>query len=214
MFKLFSIDHEINISTLSDDELSSKIEDLSKTLSSYQILLWDCFEERERRHAQKVNNLQAVINIVRDISNKGNIHENESVDKSLNQCQNTSTAVLTIFEINSVTKEKHKLSRRKTKPNIDIENDIALPSNASGDSTNLYRYHEHERIEEGEDYQGRLVYKGELVEILTGSKNGKPFTFKYKAVVKHSTGSCIKLGNFNDKSSIGFRDSKNIRLDN
>ena len=92
------IDNETNLSTLSDNGLSSVINKLSSELSNYQILLWDCFKKREKRHIQNITNLQAIINRVRDISNKGNIHGKRSIDESLINCLNTPTVVLTISD--------------------------------------------------------------------------------------------------------------------
>ena len=65
-----------------------------------------------------------VINRVRDISNNGNIHGNESVD-----------VVSITSEINNVTEELRKSSHRKSKPNINIDDNISLPSNTSDGST-------------------------------------------------------------------------------
>ena len=42
------IDHDTNLSTLSDDELTTAINELSSALSAYQMKLWDCFKEREK----------------------------------------------------------------------------------------------------------------------------------------------------------------------
>ena len=152
------IDNETNLGTLSDDELSSAINELSLALSNYQILLLNCINEREKRHTEQVTNLHAIISHVRDIGNDGNIHENESDDN------------------------------------------ISLSSNISDHSS------------AGKDCQGRSVYTGDLVEILTGSKNGKPFKSNEIALVRYSTGSRIRLSKLDNKSIIGFRDSKNVRL--
>ena len=58
----------------------------------------------------------------------------------------------------------------------------------------------------------RIVHTGDLVEVISGSKKGKPFKPKDQALVLHSTGSLIKLRNLYDENIIGYCDGKNIRL--
>ena len=56
------------------------------------------------------------------------------------------------------------------------------------------------------------MYIGDLVELLTQSKNGKPFKLKEKVLVTASTGFRILFCKTNNKKISGCRDGKNISL--
>ena len=56
------------------------------------------------------------------------------------------------------------------------------------------------------------MHIGDLVEVISGSKNGQPFKSKEKALVQYSTGSRIKICKLYDETIIEFCDSKNICL--
>ena len=85
------VDDEVEVQALSDEELSSTINALSKNLSRYHLLLWDCIKERERRHSEQVQYLQRIIDNV-----KGTVLDNDSSSDSLINYQNMSTANYTI----------------------------------------------------------------------------------------------------------------------
>ena len=81
------IDDEVEVEALSNEELSLTINELSKNLSRYHLLLWDCIKERERRHSEQVQYLQRIINNV-----KGTVLDNDSGIDSLIDYMNMSTA--------------------------------------------------------------------------------------------------------------------------
>ena len=56
------------------------------------------------------------------------------------------------------------------------------------------------------------MHAGDLVEVISISKNGKPLKSKEKALLQYSTGSRIKLCNLYDETIIGYRNSENICL--
>ena len=194
------IDHDTNLSTLSDDELTNAINELSSALSAYQMKLWDCFKEREKRLIQKNANLRAIIDRVRDISNDGNINVNESINESSDNLPNSSTVIATISDNNCDTNGFCILSHIKPGRRIEFDDNNSLKSNASDHSDN------------GKDCDGRSIHTGDLVEVLTDSKNGKPFKSKEIVLVTYSTGNRVRLAKLDNRSIIGFRDSKNVRL--
>ena len=67
-------------------------------------------------------------------------------------------------------------------------------------------------MDNGKDCEGRSIHTGDLVEVLTDSKNGKPFKSKEIVLVTYSTGNRVRLAKLDNRSIIGFRDSKNVRL--
>ena len=194
------IDHDTNLSTLSDDELTTAINELSSALSAYQMKLWDCFKEREKRLIQKNANLRAIIDRVRDISNDGNINVNESINESSDNLPNSSTVIATISDNNSDTNGFCILSHIKPGRRIEFDDNNSLKSNAS------------DHLDNGKDCDGRSIHTGDLVEVLTDSKNGKPFKSKEIVLVTYSTGNRVRLAKLDNRSIIGFRDSKNVRL--
>ena len=194
---------------MSDDELTTAIKEVSSALTAYQTKLWDCFKEREKRLIQKNANLQAVIDRVRDISNDGNNNVNESANESSDNFPVHSNVIDTIadnvidtiVDNNSDTREFCILTQIKPAgPRFHFDESDFIDSNASDQSV------------EGKDCEGRSIHIGDLVEVLTNSKNGKPFKSNETAYVTYFTGNRVRLSKFDNRSIIGFRDSKNIRL--
>ena len=140
-------DSEIDYDVLSDEELSSMIDEVTKNLSNNLHFLFDCIKEREHRHTEQIQFLQRMI------------------------------------ETNTIV-----------------------------DNMGLHRETNNDRTPVGIDCHGRLVHTGDLVEVISGSKKGKPFKPKDQALVLHSTGSLIKLRNLDDETIIGYRYGKNIRV--
>ena len=64
----------------------------------------------------------------------------------------------------------------------------------------------------GNDCDGNYLYPGDLVEILSPSKNGTPFKYKEIAKVMKSPGEQIRLGSLDDGLVTGYRAGKNVRL--
>ena len=117
------IDLDTNLSTLSDNELTTAINELSSALSAYQMKLWDCFKEREKRLIQKNANLRAIIDRVRDISNDGNINVNESINESSDNLPNSSTVIATISDNKSDTNGFCILSHIKPGRRFEFDDD-------------------------------------------------------------------------------------------
>ena len=67
-------------------------------------------------------------------------------------------------------------------------------------------------MDNGKDCEGRSIHTSDLVEVLTDSKNGKPFKSKEIVLVTYSTGNRVRLAKLDNRYIIGFRDSKNVRL--
>ena len=123
------IDDEVEVKALSNEELSLTINELSKNLSRYHLLLWDCIKERERRHSEQVQYLQRIIDNV-----EGNVIDNDSSSYSLIKRPNMSTANSIISDNNSTTKELRKSSCVHSKHKVEIEEIITVSTNTIGDS--------------------------------------------------------------------------------
>ena len=79
------IDNNTDLSELSDEELSSSLNGLSSALSNYQMLLWNCFNEQERRLTRRINTLQRIV--VRDICNDDNNFLTSNASENTNECK-------------------------------------------------------------------------------------------------------------------------------
>ena len=116
-------------------------------------------------------------------------------------------------ESDKTSKKSRKSSRSvySVGDKVEIEDACSLPSHCSGrsgDSTNSYDI----PLVIGHDCAGNALCPGDIVEVLTGSKNGTPFKRKDKALVHFSPGVHIMLSKVDNNEMIGYRNSKNLRI--
>ena len=107
--------------------------------------------------------------------------------------------VATISDHNNATESFRKFPRVKSDENASL---TSITSNETIDYNSGI----------GFDHKGRRVNIGDLVEVLSGSKNGIPFKPNDKAFVMGASCNRIKLRKQDNENIIGWRDRKNISL--
>ena len=74
-------DSEIDYDVLSDEELSSMIDEVTKNLSNNLHFLFDCIKEREHRHTEQIQFLQRMIETNTIVDNMG-LHRETNNDRT------------------------------------------------------------------------------------------------------------------------------------
>ena len=206
-------DENYEISSFCNDQISDGIRELMESITSKQCLLKRYIDEQKKRHDAEVKNLRQALDRIGKISTEDTIRPNKSVQNQTIDLQNTLAVVSTLSESDKITKKSRKKSNlvQNVSEKIEIEDDHTLPSNCSGRSVDYWKSYPN-NVVLGNDCKGNAIWPGDIVEILSGSKNGTPFKRKDEAKVHFTPGVHIMLSKVGNDEMIGFRSSKNLRI--
>ena len=206
-------DEHYEISSFSNDQISDSISEQMESIKSKQCLLKRYIDEQKKRHDVEVKNLRQVLNRINKISTEENICSKKSVENRTIELQNTLAVVSTLSDSDKTPKKSRKTSNlvQYVSQKIEIEDDHTLPSHCSGRSVDSWNSYPN-NVVLGNDCKGNAICPGDIVEVLTGSKNGTPFKRKDEAKVHLSPGVHIMLSKVVNDQMIGFRSSKNLRI--
>ena len=160
-----------------------------------------------------MKNLRHALDMISQISKDEIIRPEQLVQNQTIELQNTSAVASNLSDINKSQQKSQRMSNidQKIKKHCDIQDDVTLSSNCSGDSIDSWKTYTNPVVL-GNDCTGNTICRGDIVEVLTSSKNGTPFKRNDKAKVLISPGAHIMLSKVGNEEMMGYRSSKKLRI--
>ena len=162
-----------------------------------------CLVEQRRRHGEELNKLRKALDKIGAISTEETSRTNKSVEVSTINCHNTSGE-----SYKTPKKSPNHLSQfSNVVHNVESDDHRSLPSHSSGVSNDCLTHYF-----VGRDCDGNPLHSGDIVEVLSPSKNRAPFKYKDTTFVVISPGLRIMISRTDNEAITSFRDSKYLRL--